>query len=63
VFEVKIPRNIRLGEAPSYGLPIMQYDPKSSGAFSYQAFTEEFLKRNNDDFIKIEDPSALRKKY
>lgn len=63
VFEVKIPRNIRLGEAPSYGLPIMQYDPKSSGAFSYQAFTEEYLSRNKDPYTKIEDPSALKKKY
>ncbi|HEY8389643.1 MAG TPA: AAA family ATPase [Clostridia bacterium] len=63
VFEVKIPRNIRLGEAPSYGMPIMQYDPKSSGGYSYQAFTEEYLTRNNDTFIKIEDPSVLRKKY
>lgn len=63
VFEVKIPRNIRLGEAPSYGLPIMQYDPKSSGAYSYQAFTEEYLLRNNDTFTKIEDPAVLRKKY
>jgi len=63
VFEVKIPRNIRLGEAPSYGLPIMQYDPKSSGAFSYQAFTEEYLSRNKDSYTKIEDPSVLRKKY
>ncbi|HEY8420062.1 MAG TPA: AAA family ATPase [Clostridia bacterium] len=63
VFEVKIPRNVRLGEAPSYGLPIMQYDPKSSGALSYQAFTEEYLTRNNDTFIKIDDPSILKKRY
>jgi chromosome partitioning protein len=63
VFEVKIPRNIRLGEAPSYGLPIMQYDPKCAGALAYQTFTEEYLKRNNDSFVKIEDPSTLKKKY
>lgn len=63
VFQIKIPRNIRLGEAPSFGLPIMQYDPKSSGAYAYQAFTEEYLTRNNDTFIKIKDPSLLRKKY
>ncbi|HEY8424217.1 MAG TPA: AAA family ATPase [Clostridia bacterium] len=63
VFNVKIPRNVRLGEAPSYGLPIMQYDPKSSGALSYQAFTEEYLLRNNDTYTKIEDPALLKKKY
>lgn len=63
VFEVKIPRNVRLGEAPSYGLPIMQYDPKSTGALSYQAFTEEYLMRNNDTYKIIDDPSTLKKRY
>ena len=38
-----IPRNVRLAEAPSYGLPIVEYDPKSSGARAYREFAEEFL--------------------
>jgi len=48
VFEVIIPRNIRLAEAPSHGLPIVIYDNKAPGAIAYQELTREFLKRNND---------------
>jgi len=40
-----IPRNVRLGEAPSYGEPILGYAPFSSGAQAYQALAEEFLAR------------------
>ena len=43
VYATVIPRNIRLAEAPSYGLPIMEYDPKSNGARAYMDFAEEFL--------------------
>lgn len=45
VFNVTIPRNIRLAEAPSFGLPIMLYDEKCKGAESYLNFTKEFLER------------------
>lgn len=45
VFESTIPRNIRLAEAPSFGLPIMLYDDKCKGADAYKKFTKEFLKR------------------
>lgn len=43
VYTTVIPRNVRLAEAPSYGLPITEYDPKSSGAIAYMEFAEEFL--------------------
>ena len=43
VYTTVIPRNVRLAEAPSYGLPIMEYDPKSNGARAYMEFAEEFL--------------------
>jgi chromosome partitioning protein len=43
VYKTVIPRNVRLAEAPSYGLPITEYDPKSRGAQAYQALAEEFL--------------------
>ena len=43
VFKTIIPRNIRLSEAPSHGLPITQYDPKSKGAEAYQALAQEVL--------------------
>ena len=46
VFDTVIPRNVRLGEAPSHGLPIHMYDPRSSGAAAYQALAREVLKRN-----------------
>ena len=46
VYKTVIPRNVRLSEAPSYGMPISLYDPKSKGAKSYEKFTKEFLKNN-----------------
>lgn len=45
VFSTIIPRNVRLAEAPSYGLPIVKYDPKSKGAKAYQQFATELLRR------------------
>jgi len=45
VFNTMIPRNIRLAEAPSFGLPISLYDDKCKGAEAYDKFTEEFLIR------------------
>ena len=46
VFATTIPRNVRLGEAPSHGEPINLYDPKSTGAIAYQALAKEVLARN-----------------
>ena len=46
VFNTVIPNNIRLAEAPSYGKPICQYDPKSKGGIAYKELAEEFLRRN-----------------
>lgn len=43
VYSTVIPRNVRLAEAPSFGLPITEYDPKSRGAEAYTEFAEEFL--------------------
>lgn len=46
VFETVIPRNVRLSEAPSFGMPIVIYDPRSKGAKSYEKLAKEFLKNN-----------------
>jgi len=46
VFATMIPRNVRLGEAPSHGQPICLYDPKSTGALAYQSLAKEVLARN-----------------
>ncbi len=43
VFETVIPRNVRLGEAPSFGKPIQYYDETSSGAKAYNALAEEII--------------------
>ncbi|MCL2675950.1 MAG: AAA family ATPase [Firmicutes bacterium] len=53
VFTTKIPRSIRFGEAPSYGLPIIQFDPIGKGSLAYKSLAEEFLTRNRDSFKQL----------
>ncbi|MBQ3107145.1 MAG: ParA family protein, partial [Firmicutes bacterium] len=45
VYTTVIPRNVRLAEAPSYGMPITIYDPRSKGAQAYRDFADEFLEQ------------------
>jgi len=47
VFNTVIPRNVRLSEAPSHGMPIYMFDNQSKGAISYISFVEEFLSRSS----------------
>jgi chromosome partitioning protein len=61
VFATRIPRNIRLVESTSYGLPIMQYEPRSTGSLAYLSLAEELLKRNNDTFTPIKNIGSLKK--
>ncbi len=49
VYKTVIPRNIKLSEAPSYGMPITVYDARSKGAKSYEKFAKEFLKKNEEE--------------
>ena len=49
VYKNVIPRNVKLSEAPSYGLPITLYDARSKGAKSYDKFVKEFLKANEEE--------------
>jgi len=46
VFKTVIPRNTRLAEAPSYGMPILEYDPKASGSEAYRSLAKEIIKNN-----------------
>jgi chromosome partitioning protein len=55
VFDTTIPRNIRVSEAPSHGLPVILYDSKSVGAVSYTALGAEIVKKE-----KIEMPEQVR---
>lgn len=50
VFKTKIFRNVKIGEAPSYGKPIIIYDPSSTGAMNYLELGKEFLQRNGHIF-------------
>ncbi len=47
VYKTVIPRNVRLSEAPSHGIPILIYDKSCAGSKSYADFTQEFLKQEN----------------
>ena len=57
VFEVVIPRNVRLSEAPSHGLPISRYEPKSRGAEAYADFAELVLARTGVKHKKKKKPN------
>ena len=49
VYKTVIPRNVKLSEAPSYGMPITIYDARSKGAKSYEKFAKELIKANEND--------------
>jgi chromosome partitioning protein len=52
VFNTVIPRNVRIAEAPSFGKPVIIYDPTSKGATAHMAFARELLGRQG---IRIEE--------
>ncbi len=68
VYQTVIPRNVRLAEAPSFGKPVIFYDPESKGAKAYQNLAREFLKRNGIELkqppvdVKMKYPLAVQKK-
>lgn len=47
IYKTLIPRNVRLAEAPSYGIPIHMYDGKSAGAIAYKNLAQEVIEKNN----------------
>ncbi|WP_347267569.1 ParA family protein [Paracoccus sp. (in: a-proteobacteria)] len=46
VYKTVIPRNVRLSEAPSHAMPVLQYDPNSKGSIAYRELAQEFLSRH-----------------
>ena len=58
LLKTTIPRNIRLAEAPSHGLPVALYDPRSRGAEAYRELSVELLRRNKPHLDAIRQQSA-----
>ena len=60
VYETVIPRNVRVSEAPSMGVPVVYLEPKSKGAESYKAFAWEFMAKNPSRFevVKVSETPA-----
>jgi chromosome partitioning protein len=66
VYETKIMRNVKLSESPSFGKPIVVYDPESTGARNYKELAREFLKKNRfeikeniEELLKYEGPEFV----
>jgi chromosome partitioning protein len=57
VYQTIIPRTVRLGEAPSFGKPIIEYEPHGTGATAYRALAEEFVQRETGQikFVTVTD--------
>ena len=63
IYKTIIPRNVRLAEAPSYGMPINMYDSRSTGAENYRLLAAEVISRGEENaVVKEEKPSAAEKK-
>ena len=57
VYETTIPRNVRVSEAPSMGVPVVFLDPRSKGAQAYKAFAWEFMAKNPTRYeVKCDHP-------
>jgi nitrogenase subunit NifH len=57
VYETVVPRNVRVSEAPSMGVPVVFLDPRSKGAEAYKAFAWEFMAKNPTRFAQA--PSSV----
>ena len=60
VYRTIIPRNVRLAEAPSHGLPVLRYDKGSRGAAAYLALAGEYLRRNRDTPASMDKAEAMQ---
>jgi chromosome partitioning protein len=59
VYSTVIPRNVRLGEAPSHGVPVILYDARSRGADAYVALAHEFLARTRPPAVASESTDDI----
>jgi len=60
VYKTVIPRNVRLSEAPSFGMPITLFDARSKGAKSYEKFAKEFMKNNEKPKAEASKPKHMK---
>ena len=60
VYHTVIPRNVRLAEAPSHGIPVVHYDKRSQGAIAYLALASEFLQRYRKSERLVSQDQAVR---
>ena len=58
LYRTVIPRNVRLAEAPSFGMPVLAFDRQSKGAIAYLALAGEIIRRNESD-AKAQQPAAV----
>jgi chromosome partitioning protein len=58
VYRSIIPRNVRLAEAPSFGVPAMLHDKDSRGALAYLALAGEMIRRDDPDALPLDEPPA-----
>ena len=61
LYETVVPRNVRVSEAPSFGRPVLHYDPHSTGARAYRSLAEEMMKRFGIEFEKAEAKKAPKR--
>lgn len=54
VYRTIIPRNVRLSEAPSHAVPVITYDPNSTGARAYRALAQEFIENNEEKAARVQ---------
>ncbi len=60
IYKTIIPRNVRLAEAPSHGIPINLYDPKSAGAEGYRQLAEEVIYNDEAEAYRKNEPKEIK---
>lgn len=60
IYKTIIPRNVRLAEAPSHGMPINLYDPKSAGADGYRQLALEVIEHDNEEAFEKNEPHEIQ---